>query len=390
MGELKPVDYNMIKVGSPIAQSIYLKSGDLLFKHGRMVTSQRQKKVLVAQGFFLDEPELVPPKPAPSADVIPTYALNHAPPPAKDTIFDVKERWLGELYHIFKLAREPLVVSFSYQITKLANEIQWVCEYHQDALLAAFHIDSESDYGLLHALHRAIIGEVIAKQSDLTRNQRLPILCGALTHDLGMADIQTALHHQKSALTDEQVQQLKQHPLESHKELSRLGVDDKDWLDIALHHHERIDGSGYPHNLTADAIPLSVKIASVADTYTALVRPTNSRTCNSGKKALAILYKERSVSLDAGLIDKLINIVGIFPIGALVRLNNGEIGVVVKSGKKISQPVVSILQSANLKIIQGRRLRDIQDEQFTIADELSLADYPSLVEPVHNQWTAVI
>lgn len=392
MGDFKPVDYNTIKVGSPIGQSIYLKSGDLLFKHGRMVTSQRQKKVLVSQGYVLIEPKFADAENDSHApiDTVPTYALNHPPALAKDTVFDVKERWLGELYHIFKLSREPLVVNFSYQITKLANEIQWVCEYHQNALLAAFHIDSESDYGLLHALHSAIISEIIAKHCDLSRSQRLPILCGALTHDLGMADIQTPLHHQKTALTDQQVQQLKDHPLKSYNELLRLGIDDKEWLHIALYHHERLDGSGYPHQTKGEYIPLPVKIASVADTYTALARATNSRTGNSGKKALAILYKERGVSLDSKLVEILINVVGIHPIGALVRLNNGEIGVVIKCGKKISQPIVSILQTANLTILKNRRIRDLQDKQFTIEDELSLADYPSLIESVHNQWTAVI
>lgn len=390
MSSLQPVASHQIQVGSPITQSIYLKGGDLLFKKGRMVTSERQKKVLVAQGFVLNEPEVSAPQVSNPADTIPTYALNHVLPPAKDTIFDIKERWLGELYHIVHLSKEPLVVNFSYQIIKLANEIQWVCEYHQDAVLAAFHIDSESDYALLHALHNGCVSEVIARHSGLSRTQRLSIICGSLTLDLGMADIQTLLHHQKDALSDEQLATLKEHPLKSYQELCRLGVDDKDWLDIALHHHERIDGSGYPHKLSGESLTKAVKIASVADTYTALVRPTNSRTSNSGKKALAILYKERGISLDAELIEILINVVGIYPVGALVKLNNGEIGVVVKCGKRVSQPIVSILQSTNLQRIKNRRLRDMQNDQFSIVDELPLLDYPSFVEAIHNQWTAII
>jgi len=388
MGHLQPVDYHTIKVGNPINQSIYLKSGDLLFKSGRVVTSQRQKKVLVAQGFTRSVPVEVPvPK---EQDVVPHYAIKHQTPDPKDTVFEVKERWLGELYHIFKLSKEPLVVNFSYKILKLANEIQWVCEYHQNAILAAFHIDNVSDYGLLHALHCGVICEVIAKNCELSRSQRLSIIAGAITHDIGMLDEQTSLHEQDADLTEDQWLALRQHPLKGYQRLIELGVDDKDWLDIAIHHHERMDGSGYPHKLNADTIPLSVKVVSVADTYTALVRPTNSRLGNSGKKALAILYKERDVSLEDNLVDILINITGIYPIGALVRLTNGEIGVVIKCGKRISQPIVSILLSGDNQPLSARRLRDISLNHFNIEDEVSLIDHLDLIEAIQNQWTAVV
>jgi len=388
MGSFQPVEYNTIKVGSAITQSIYLKSGDLLFKNGRVVTSQRQKKVLIAQGFIKIEPSKAPT--GADKNTVPDYALKYLPAVPSDTVFDVKERWLGELYHIFKLSKEPLVLNFSYQILKLANEIQWVCEYHQNALLAAFHIDSFNDYGLLHALHCGIISEIIAKNCQLTRAQRLSIIAGAITHDLGMAEEQTALHKQKSALSEAQLLELGKHPAESYKRLIKLGIDDKDWLDIALHHHERLDGTGYPHKLAGDHIPLAVRIMSVADTYTALVRPTDNRQSNSGKKALTILYKERGCGLEAKLIDILINVVGIYPIGALVHIANGEIGVVVKCGKKVSQPIVSVLLGSDRQIIRSRRLRDSQNELFSVEDEIPLTDHLELVEHIQKQWSAVV
>jgi len=388
MGHLQPVDGQTIKVGNPINESIYLKSGDLLFKRGRIVASIRQKKVLQAQG-FVRTTAILATSPIESND-IPAYALKHQPKPSTETVFSVKERWLGELYHIFELSKAPLVFSFSYKILTLASEIQWLCEYHQNAVLAAFHIDSVNDYGLVHALHCAVISEVIAKQCGLSRVQRLSIIAGAITHDIGMQEHQTALHEQDSELTEEQWLVVRQHPLEGYKRLIELGVDDKEWLDITLHHHERTDGSGYPHKLNGDTIPLAVKIVSVADTYTALVRPSNSRLGNSGKKALAILYKERGISLDASLVEKLLNVTGIYPIGALVRLSTHELGVVVKCGKRISQPMVSVLVGSDLQLSKARRIRDISNEQFSIIDEVSLIDNLYLTEKIVNQWTAVV
>ncbi|NRA62539.1 MAG: HD domain-containing protein [Psychrobium sp.] len=388
MGNFQPVEHHMIEVGSPISQSIFLKSGDLLFKSGRTVMTDRQKKVLVAQGYIHLVPEVVPD--TVEEDPVPEYAVKYALPEPNETVFKVKERWLGELYHIFKLSKSPLVVNFSYQIIKLANEIQWVCEYHPNGILAAFHIDSTNDYGLIHALHCGIISEIIAKQSELTRSQRLSIIAGALTHDLGMAKEQTALHEQTTDLTDEQWQELARHPSESYKRLIELGVDDKDWLDIALHHHERIDGSGYPHKLSGELIPLSVRIMSVADTYTALVRPTGSRVGNSGKRALVILYKERGVGLETGLIDILINVIGIYPIGALVRLSTKELGVVIKCGKKIAEPKVSVLLSNDLQPLKYHRIRDTKQDDISVEEEVALNGHLALIPAIKEQWNSFV
>lgn len=375
----------IIKIGEPLVQSVYSENGDLLLKKGRIITTERQKMILINLGFCLQsECENIPESRPKSLSASRNKSEN------QEDIFDIKSRWLEELFRVFNLAKQTQVANFSYRVIRLATEIQRISECQQDALLAAFQLDHENHYGLVHALHCAVICETIAKSIGLSRIDRLGIIAGALTHDLGIVEVQDKLHQQKTALTDQQWQQIRQHPYQSWQKLVELGVNDKIWLDIAQQHHERLDGTGYPDGLSDKQLPLGVRIMAVADIYTALIRPTVFRSENSGKSALTVLYKERGATLDARLVDVLIKEIGVYPIGSLVRLSNQEIAVVIKCGEIKSKPVVSALLSPDGQIYPSSKLRQTAEIQFKIVKELSLAKNRFLHTNIENEWSSSV
>jgi len=371
-----------IEIGSPLISSVYSKENMLLLKKGRIITTQHQKLILVNSGYILKsvKKELTPP--------LLTSAKNERYN-VKGDIFDIKSRWLEELYLVFNLAEkedkeEKENTNFSHRILTLALEIQEVHEFQPNALLAAFQLDNENHYGLVHALHCAVLCEAIAKSLKVPRVERLGILAGALTHDLGIVTIQDKLHKQKESLSDEQWKDVQQHSRRGHQKLIDLGVSDKIWLEIALHHHERLNGTGYPDQLKADEMALGVRIMSIVDIYTAMIRPTIFRAENSGKTTLTILYKEKGISLDANLVDVLINKLGVFPLGTLVKLANGETAVVTKRGDVKSKPIVTALLGLDTGLYKKPVERDTALDEFKIKHDLSLVKHQLLQSQIEK------
>ncbi len=378
-----------IQVGQPLARSVYSRSGELLLKKGRAITTSRQKDVLMQSGYFLNsdiESEALFRQSVMSID-----DLNHVD---DNDVFDVKNGWIEELYDVFNLIHHSEVVNFRYRILKLAVEMQCYIENHHDALLAAFQMDHENHYGLVHALFSATTCEMIAKSVGLTQIERLGIIAGALTHDIGIVEMQDKLHLQETSLSDEQWKLVRGHPKKSYDTLLELEVDDPVWLNIAHHHHERLDGSGYPEGLKGDQLSIAVRIMCIADMYTAIIRPTVFRSEKSGKKALTILYKERGTCLDAELIDLFIKEIGIFPLGSLVRLQSNEVAVVVKRGKTRSKPIVLAVLDVNGKAYPEAILRNSEVDEFKIIGEMSLVKnrliYNRIEEAVSNAKSHLI
>jgi HD-GYP domain-containing protein (c-di-GMP phosphodiesterase class II) len=356
-----------IDIGEPLSHSVYSQNGDLLLKNGRIITTIRQKSILLNAGFILLS-DLKKRNRVPHTQV----PLLSTRKPVNEDVFDIKSRWLEELYLVFNLQHKVDASNFCSKILALALEIQIVTETQAENLLAAFQLDQENHYGLVHSLHCAVICESLALSIDMPRIERLGVIAGALTHDIGIVEIQDELHKQETALSDEQWQEVQQHPVIGHKKLIKMGVNDADWLAIALSHHERINGKGYPKGLKGEEVPLSVRIMSISDIYTALIRPTVFRPENTGKSALTVLYKERGESLDAKLVDVLIQRMGVFPLGTLVKLVNDETAVVIKRGSNTTKPHVASILDHSKQLYKTPIKRDTSDADYKIVGELSL------------------
>jgi HD-GYP domain-containing protein (c-di-GMP phosphodiesterase class II) len=378
MANFVKVQKKEITVGVPLTNSIYNSTGELLLKKGRMITTLRQMDILLKQGHVQVNVQV--------SDRERKSTLPHCKRSVNIDIFDLKSIWLEELYLVFNLAKKTIATNFSYRLINLSLELQQQAENRQDALIAAFQLDHENHYGLIHALHCAVICEIIAKAEGIPRIERLSIIVGALTHDLGIIDVQDKLHQQITPLTDQQRTEIQTHSTKSYAKLCQLGVNDNTWLNIAKYHHERLDGSGYPDGLKGEEIPVSVKIMSIADIYTAIIRPTPFREEKSGKSALSILYREKNISLDARLIDLFIQEFGVNPPGSLVRLKNREIAVVTHRGASMIHPVVAALQSGDGVIYSPPKKRDTRDKNNKIVGNEPLKKNSLILSKVERLW----
>lgn len=153
--------------------------------------------------------------------------------------------------------------------------------------------------------------------------------------------------------------------------LAESGVTDSTLLDIVSQHHERCDGSGYPRGLRQRTIGEGARLVALADLYAAMVLPRQYRDGLHAQRALREIFLQRGASVDAATAADFINELGVFPPGIFVRLQNGDIGVVVSRGaRRAHEPLVRCFRSANGHAYSPNLDRDTAERRFAIKDVL--------------------
>ena len=207
--------------------------------------------------------------------------------------------------------------------------------------------------------------------------ERLPLLAAALTMNIAMIELQDVLFRQKERLTAEQQRVVKDHPLCGAELLRTYGVTDEVWLRAVSHHHEFMDGSGYPQGLRGEEIDKNARLLMLADVYCAKLFPRSYRSPLQPDVAAREMFTGgRGHSLDQDLAKLFIKELGIFHPGLFVRLANDEIAVVIRRGEKIHHPVVNSVVKVDGSPYLAPKKRDCSNEEFKITGSVAQKDVP--------------
>jgi HD-GYP domain-containing protein (c-di-GMP phosphodiesterase class II) len=206
----------------------------------------------------------------------------------------------------------------------------------------------------MHSVAVCAMMVALAKQLKLDEQQtRLAGLAG-LMHDLGKAMMPMEILNKPGKLTKAEFDIVKQHPREGHRLLLTGENVDPAVLDVCLHHHEKTDGSGYPMGLKDADISLFAKMGAVCDVYDAI---TSNRPYKAGwdpAESLRRMAEWAKGHFDIQVFQAFVKSLGIYPIGSLVQLSSGRLGVVVEqTGKSLTTPTVKVFFStkSNMRII---------------------------------------
>lgn len=161
-------------------------------------------------------------------------------------------------------------------------------------------LESSDPYTHGHSRRVARHAANIAKQMGLSGGEIAKIRAAGAMHDVGKVETPTAVLHKEGRLTDEEFDIVKRHPVDGADMVATL--DDDGLTAIVRHHHERLDGTGYPDGLAGDEIPLGARILAVADTFDAITSTRPYRQANPHKKALDILATEAGTQLDPNAV----------------------------------------------------------------------------------------
>jgi HD-GYP domain-containing protein (c-di-GMP phosphodiesterase class II) len=237
---------------------------------------------------------------------------------------------------------------------QLVEEITDSVTRNPGALISLARLKTADDYTYMHSVAVCAMMVALAKQLGLDEGQTRSAGLAGLMHDLGKAAMPMDVLNKPGKLTDAEFAIIKTHPEEGYR-LLQSGTDvDPMVLDVCLHHHEKTDGSGYPKGLKSEEISLFAKMGAVCDVYDAI---TSNRPYKSGwdpAESLRKMAEWANGHFDGKVFQAFVKSLGIYPIGSLVRLSSGRLGVVLEqTTKSLTTPCVKVFFStkSNMRIV---------------------------------------
>jgi HD-GYP domain-containing protein (c-di-GMP phosphodiesterase class II) len=297
---------------------------------------------------------------------------------------------MGQLHRDVGLLHRRLLAGDTTALPQRVAQLVTCIEDHvardADAALAAMQLQLDPADHAARQTHAGIVCVFAARALDLPACEARALACAALTYDVALGPLAARLNGQSEQLSPEQRAQVQAHPRDGLCLLAAAGVEDSLWLDAIVHHHERLDGSGYPDGLRGEGLRATTRLLAIVDIYTAMVRPRVYREALPAKMALRSIFLERGKLVDEGLAAMLVKELGVFPPGTLVRLANKEVGIVVRRGKDAAHPQVARVMTPEGFRASVPVVRDTSDPEFAIVDSVPYERFPGVVASAAALW----
>ena len=203
-----------------------------------------------------------------------------------------------------------------------------------DALVVLSQLKNVDEYTALHSLRVCILSLVFGRHLNLDAEALNLLGVGALLHDVGKMKVPTDILNKPTRLTDEEFRIMKSHVPEGVRILRNSRGIPPLSIEVAERHHERYSGGGYASGMAGDAIGAFGLISAIVDCYDAV---TSDRVYHKGMaplEALSRMYEKRRQDFHPALMEQFIQCMGTFPIGSIVELNTGAIGVVISLNRE--------------------------------------------------------
>ena len=216
-----------------------------------------------------------------------------------------------------------------------------------DKLVQAVLQHNDGNYLVNNAVNVAVVSVKIAEALCYESGKLEQVALAGLLHDLGMFVLPDALVYKTGTLTDEELQQVREHPQQGARLFKEVG-EPYPWVGkVILQEHERWDGSGYPHRLSGDQIDEMALIVGLADVFDALMSARPYRRGVSPHRAIYTLLVNGKAVFPCHLLKALVDQLSIYPLGTTVRLNTGETGVVSQLNRQYAlRPILQVSQQA--------------------------------------------
>jgi HD-GYP domain-containing protein (c-di-GMP phosphodiesterase class II) len=265
-------------------------------------------------------------------------------------------------------------------IHNLAHELQSSVARNANALGCLGRIREKDNYLLEHSVNLSVLMTIFGQYRELSADIMHQTIVGALLHDLGKILTPDEVLHKPGRLSPEEFEVMKLHARHSRDILSATEGIGELTVITAAQHHERMDGSGYPEGLKGEQISVYGRMVAIADVYDAI---TANRVYHRGMtptQGLKKLLEWSGNHLDPALVKQFIRCIGLYPVGSLVLLDSGRLGVVVEINEVDQRlPIVRVMYHTKFRMpitvttidlskagSQDRILRAVDPDEYRI------------------------
>jgi HD-GYP domain-containing protein (c-di-GMP phosphodiesterase class II) len=249
------------------------------------------------------------------------------------------------------------------QAEKLREAVSLVCDSvlrNPDAMLLFSRLQDKDDYTQSHALDCAIYLSAFGRFLQMSREDIVLLGYLGLLQDIGKTKLPRLLIERRERLTPIEYRVAQRHVQYSEEILRATPGLPRELAHLATLHHERLDGSGYPRRLKGQDIGLVGSMAGIVDTFDALTARRPYAAPIAPSAALSVLYKSRGVLFDSYVVQEFIRCIGAFPLGSVIELNGGEVGIVVTQNPAMRlQPRVVVIEDAAGNPLEPQKLIDL-------------------------------
>lgn len=267
--------------------------------------------------------------------------------PSKPTVpLKVKDQTLTNLEFAFHTSMSSSQVMTKRQIANIEKTVQELVELVGDnpgGLINISDLRAYDEYTYHHSLSVAVLSIAIGVQLKLSDMELKKLGFAAIMHDIGKMDIPIEIINKTSKLTDEEFTIVKTHSTLSEEHLVKNRIVDPEIRESVIHHHEKVDGTGYPDNLKDEDIPFFSKIISVADVYDALTSRRPYRNPQLASEVAEYIMANCGTAFDLEIVQAMINKIEFFPVGSFVEFNTGQKAIVQNNTNPL-RPVVKLLE----------------------------------------------
>lgn len=213
-----------------------------------------------------------------------------------------------------------------------------------DVNKSLYDIQTYDNYTYLHSIDTGIMAIFLGMSMDLKESELKELSIGAILHDIGKTKIDNDIITKPGKLTEEEFEEIKQHPIYGKSILEKDFSISSKVLKAVEQHHERVDGNGYPYGLCGNQISKFAKIISVCDVYDAVSNDRSYRDKFNPSDAYELILAGCGSAFDEEIVKSFKETFSVYPLGVCLKLSNGVEGYVIKQNKSFpDRPVIRVL-----------------------------------------------
>jgi len=217
------------------------------------------------------------------------------------------------------------------------------------ALLSLVQIKRADEYTYMHSVAVSALMAQLAKTLGMDEAEQHQAATAGLLHDIGKVGVPNEILNKPGRLTEDEFKAVRNHPRNGHELLARGGEFDEVALDVCLHHHERIDGRGYPDRLNGDQMTRFAKMGAICDIYDAISSNRPYKSAWTPFESLRQMASWGKGHLDPDIFRAFVQSIGVYPVGSIVKLKSNRLAIVTEQNiNQLRNPVLKAFYSTQL------------------------------------------